>query len=189
MEGLTPRTPNSPASLLQATDHARALLRRAQILLAVLAVLVAVAVGVLAAASRGAAATPHHPETVQAELLEAARPAESTVAGVLVPVAAQWIDPRGQPYSGTVLAPAGLPSGATVTVVLDGGGGTVMEPPRPVAGPAATGLLAGAGTLGACWGLLALAGGVWRTRLTARDNRVLAREWARVEPVWSRRRV
>ncbi|WP_214407931.1 hypothetical protein [Pseudonocardia lacus] len=122
MEGLTPRPPNSSAALLRATDHARVLLRRAQVLLAVFAVLVAVAIGLLAAASRAAA------------------------------------------------PPAHL--------------GAVVEPP-----PTAAGLVAGIGTLAVCWGLLALAGAIWRARLAAHDRRALAREWARVEPVWSHRRV
>ncbi len=37
--------------------------------------------------------------------------------------------------------------------------------------------------------VLALTGAIWRSRLAARDDRRLVREWARVEPVWSRRRV
>jgi hypothetical protein len=182
-----PHPPNSLIALLRATDDARALLRRAQALLAVAAVVVAVAVGVLAAASRAAAA-PARPDTTRAELLGPARAAEVAVAGALVPVAAQWTGPRGEPHSGTVRAPAGLPAGAAVTVALDGSG-AVVEPPPAVAGPTATGLVAGFGTLAACWGLLAVGGGIWRARLTARDQRALGREWARVEPVWSRRRV
>lgn len=187
MEGLTPRPPNSSAVLLRATDHARALLRRAQFLLAVLAVLVAVAIGLLAGASRPSGTAPQ-PGTVRAELLEPAHGAEVAVAGATVPVAARWTDPSGEVRTGTVTAPAGLPAGAEVDVALDRGG-AVVAPPPAVAGPIATGLVAGTGTLVACWVLLAVAGGVWRSRLAARDRRDLAREWARVEPVWSRRRV
>jgi hypothetical protein len=187
VEGLTPRPPNSPVALLRATDHARVLLRRAELLLALLAVLIAVPVGVLAATARAAAPEPG-PATARAELLEPAHSPEVAVTGALVPVAAQWIDPRGELRSGTVRAPAGLPAGASVAVALDGSG-ALAEPSPPIAGPAATGLAAGAGVLVICWTVLALAGAIWRSRLAARDDRRLAREWARVEPVWSRRRV
>ncbi|MCO1656914.1 Rv1733c family protein [Pseudonocardia humida] len=173
--------------LLRATDHARALLRRAQLALAVLAVLIAVPVGVLAGASRADAPAPHH-DTARAELLEPALPAEAAVAGDLVPVEAHWLGPRGELHWGTLRAPAGLPAGASVTVALDDSG-AIVPPPPPVAGPTATGLAAGLGTLAICWSVLALAGAIWRARLAARDNRALTREWARVEPVWSRRRV
>jgi hypothetical protein len=174
-------------SLLHATDAAHALLRRAQVLLAGAAVVIAAVVGVLAGASR-AHPSPPGAGTTQAELLEPARAADVAVAGAPVPVAARWTGPHGEPHSGTVHVPAGLPAGAAVTIALDDGGAVVGTPPA-VAGPAGTGLVAGIGTLAACWGLLAVAGGIWRARLTARDRRTLAREWARVEPVWSGRRV
>jgi hypothetical protein len=58
----------------------------------------------------------------------------------------------------------------------------------PAGEPLVRGLLAGLGTLGACWGLLAGAGAVLRARLDARDARTWDGEWARVEPVWTGRR-
>jgi len=185
VEGPTPRPPNRSALLLRAIDRDRALLRRAQLALAALAVLIAVPIGVLAGASR-AAATPEITTTL-AELLHAAAPAEAAVAGELVPVTARWSGPDGEPRRGTLHAPAGLPAGAAVPVALDGDG-AVVEPPAPVAGPVATGVVAATATLVVCWSALAVAGAVWRARLTARAQRGLAREWARVEPIWSERR-
>ena len=59
--------------------------------------------------------------------------------------------------------------------------------PAASADPLLTGVLAGLTTLFACWGLLAVAGSVWRARLAARDRRDWAADWARVEPSWSGR--
>jgi hypothetical protein len=67
--------------------------------------------------------------------------------------------------------------------------GLLAAAAAPAPSPVATGVIAGLGTLAACWSLLGLAGALWRSRLAARDARETAREWARVEPFWSRRTI
>ena len=59
--------------------------------------------------------------------------------------------------------------------------------PAATADPLVTGALAGLTTLFACWTVLAVACGVWRARLAARDRLDWAADWARVEPRWSGR--
>jgi hypothetical protein len=75
-----------------------------------------------------------------------------------------------------------------LAVLIGTAAGALAGASAPAA-PLATGLTVCAGTVAVCWALLGLAGAVCRRRLADRDSRDWGREWALVEPVWSRRTV
>ncbi len=94
---------------------------------------------------------------------------------------------RATDHARLVLRRAQLALGA-LAVLIGTTVGALAGASAPAA-PLATGLTVCAGTVAACWALLRLAGSVWRRRLADRDSQDWGREWALVEPVWSRRTV
>lgn len=186
MDLRTPREHGGPASaaLLRPTDHARRAVRRAQLLLGLVAVVVAVPVGI--AAGQGSPGPSSGRLSVSAELLEPAPAAETAVTGAAVPTPARWSTPDGATHTGRLWAEAGLARGAQVTATIDPSGRPV-EPGSPAEDPSVTGLLAGTAVVVTCWVLLVLAGIAAHRRLAALDSRRWAAEWARVEPLWSGR--
>jgi hypothetical protein len=174
----------------RATDRAEDLAAWLLMSLALLAVVGALVVGHGAfdlARTRG-----HAPGAlpVQAVLLADAVPAPTTEPGRLpspvqrVPVA--WSDGDGAERTTEVVVAAPLPAGAEVTVWVDRQGQPAMGP----AGRAqAVAFGAGVGLTVAifAWALLAVAWGGVQRWSAARTAAWWAREWARVEPRWSRR--
>lgn len=141
------------------TDYARALLHKAQIALALLAVPLAAAVGF--AVAGWAPATTAGPAAAGVVL----RTVSEIVTGVdLLPTT-----------SGSVGALARAEEIAQ-RVPADAADGSVLS-----------GVLAGLSTLGICWALLATGTALWRRRLVERDLRDWAAGWAQVEPLWSDR--
>ena len=152
----TPRE-HRAGHLMRSTDHARLLLRKAQLGLAFLAVPVAVTIGVIAA-----------------------DPAGFTLAA---PVAHAALE---QPESGTAdigpIEPGSISALARTEDVAE----RVLAEPDPPNRPI-NGLTAGLCTLAGCWALLGGAAAIWRRRLAGRDLDDWAAGWARVEPSWSDR--
>jgi hypothetical protein len=152
-----------------------------------LAVAMAVPVGVVVAGRQIAAAPASGAVTVQAELLEPALAAEmAVVVDGAVPTRARWTTAGGVVRTGLVWADAGQPRGELVAVEVDTAGGVLNGHPR-TEDPLLTGLLAGTATLLCCWVVLAVVAVAWRARLAARDAVCWATDWARFEPVWSGR--
>jgi hypothetical protein len=88
-----------------------------------------------------------------------------------------WVDHRGRlTWSGTCAPPADPP-----------GGPRTCGPPSRGAEALAFGVVAGLAAVAAAWVVLALAWSGVRRVTTARNAASWAREWARVEPLWSRR--
>ncbi|HVL85149.1 MAG TPA: hypothetical protein VM367_12805 [Pseudonocardia sp.] len=179
--------PDGP-SLLRPTDRARQVIRRAEILLGAVAVLLAVLVGSAVHASeleRARAGSALGP--VPAVLLEASPfPAQAHVMGAPVPVAARWTAPDGTPRTGRLWAEPGLPAGATVPVWVDGHGLRADAPLSPAMARLG-GWLAGIGTAVGCGILLLGLAGLARRVLDVADDRRWSAEWARIEPRWSGR--
>lgn len=178
---------SSPAgpTLLRPTDRARHHLRRLQIALGLLAVVVAVPVGTVAAAS-----SPRAPDrsagTAQAELMQASATSDMSMISSAAPVPARWRTPRGTTRTGLVWVDVGLERGAVVTVALDADG-AVISTARPPESPVVAGLVAGSAMLMCLWAVVGGVGAACRSRLDARDQQRWTDEWARVEPVWSGR--
>jgi len=146
--------------LLRTTDYARLLLRRAQLALALLAVPVAMTVGVVVTGM----AQPGPAATVSATAVDALHTTYDALS-------------RIELRPGSLGAPARADEIARdlTTSAVDQ--------------PTVNGLLAGLSTLGCCWTLLGATGAIWRRRLDDRDLRDWAAGWARVEPRWSGRTV
>lgn len=105
----------------------------------------------------------------------------------VVRVDAHWAAPDGTAHTGRVPAAAGAPAGSVVTVWIDGDG-RVTTPPVDEAGAVVIGGVTAGGLLVAGGALLALCWTAVRF-VTGRCNaRRWEREWARVEPEWSRNR-
>lgn len=185
MDPHPPRDADDPGgSLIRLTDRARRALRRAQVLLGALAVVIAIPVG---AAAAGAVSTPPADAgTVQAVLLAPATTPAAAVTGAQIPTPARWAMPDGGMRTELVWVESGLAPGTTVTVPLDAFGGAAAPKIRPE-DPRVTGVLAGTATLFVCWALLAIAAAVGRARMDAIDDRSWATGWAEVEPIWSGR--
>jgi hypothetical protein len=181
----TPRDDDPGPSLVRATDRARHALRRAQLVLGVLAIGVAVLVGA-AAGGQEVATAPAGTTLAQAELLEPSPMPEAAMLNPTLGTRARWATTDGLLRTGSLRVDAGLPTGAMVTVTVDATGAVVNARTRTTE-PHLTGLTAGLSTLLACWAVLGLCAVLCRARLDALDARQWAVDWARVEPEWSGR--
>ncbi len=146
--------------LMRSTDHARSLLRKAQLGLAFLAVPVAVTIGVIAA-----------------------DPAGFTLAAPVAQAALGQYHPGTADIGPTSIEPGSISALARAEDVAE----LVLAEPDPQNRPI-SGLTAGLCTLAICWALLGGAAAIWRRRLAGRDLDDWAEGWARVEPSWSDRR-
>jgi hypothetical protein len=101
-------------------------------------------------------------------------------------VPAVWTAPDGTERTVEVVVPEPLPAGSAVTAWVERETGTATTPPSATEA-AAVGVGAGLGVVAVAASLLL---GAWCAVrwATGRHNAAAwAREWARVEPVWSRR--
>jgi hypothetical protein len=136
----------------------------------------------------GDAASRH---VVEAVLLEAVPPG---LAGVetgtrpLVTVPARYVDRRGVEHVAPVTVRQELPAGARVPVSVDAEG-RVASPPMSASRALATALAVGVAVAAALAVLLLLAWFALRGVLGRLNAAAWAREWARVEPHWTRRAV
>lgn len=171
---------------MRSTDRVRLVLRRAQVVLGLAAVVIAVPIG-LAAADAAPETPPADVTTVvPAELLASSPALDAAVVGAAVPATARWTSTDGTVRSGELWVDAGLAEGSVVAAPLDAAG-ELVDHVLQTEDPWVTGLLAGAGTVLTCWGLLAAVCAAWRSRLALRDSLDWAAGWARVEPGWSGR--
>lgn len=182
-----PRGPDGPAlPLMRSTDRVRQVLRRAQIVLGLAAVVIAVLIGLAAADAAPRPTSAGVTTTVQAELLASSPTLDAAVVGAAVPATARWTSSDGTIRSGELWVDAGLARGSVVTAPMDAAG-ELVDQVLGTEAPWVTGLLAGVGTLLSCWGLLAGVCALWRSRLALRDSLDWAAGWAHVEPRWSGR--
>ncbi len=156
----TPRDRRDGVTLPRYTDHARLLLRRAQYALALMAVPVALTVGMIAA----------EPGTVE-----------------LTPAVSQIMADAGSPWmSGRPVGPDAVSALARAEAVAHRVDASATPDPRD---RREAGLFVLVVTLVLCWSMLLVAGAIWRHRLAVCDDRDWADGWARVEPRWSDRTV
>jgi hypothetical protein len=158
--------------------------------LGLLAVLGAVVVGraahdaALEPAGVGAAAP------VSVELLADAPPGLTSGGPAAAPapwVPVAWTAADGTEETGEIAVRGPVRAGTTVAAWVDRDGRVTTSPPRHTSEAVAFGLGAGLTTAALAWAVL---GVVWSgvCRMTAvRNDTAWAREWARVEPLWSGR--
>lgn len=103
-----------------------------------------------------------------------------------VPVPARWTSPAGTPVEGDVLARPTTRAGDTVVLWTTSDGRPTSPPMTPAAVRRSTCVLTGL-----CWAGTVVAAALLHVALcrllASRADRRWAREWARVEPTWSRR--
>lgn len=115
-----------------------------------------------------------------------ARAAGQSIRAPLPPVPVSWTSTDGTEQTGELLVRAPLAAGTAFTAWRDRDGRLTASPPRHGAEAVVFGVGAALTTGALAWVLLvALWLGVHRLT-TARNDALWTREWARVEPVWSR---
>ena len=175
--------------LVRGTDRIEDLVAWLLVSLGLLAALGAVLVGAAAHdAARGpgrlTAAVP-----VSVVLLADVPPAPAATQRFPSPlprVPVSWTAADGVEQTGELGLRAPLSAGDEVTAWLDRDGRLSATPPQHASEAVAIGVGAGLTTAAMAWALLS---GMWsgvRRATAARNDAAWAREWARVEPVWSR---
>jgi len=174
---------------LKRTSHRVEFASRVVVLLVVLlSVPVALAVGTAVRSDLATVARQQSAERTQVTAVVTADAValEDASPRVRVPVPAEWTSPTGTPVEGEVLARPTTRAGDTVVLWTTSDGRPTSPPLTPAAVRRSTCVLTGL-----CW-----AGTVVTTvllhvalcrLLASRADRRWAREWARVEPTWSRR--
>ena len=103
-----------------------------------------------------------------------------------IPVPARWTSPDGTPVQGDVPAHPATRAGDTLTLWTTADGRRVDEPMTPGEVWRSTLALVGVGWAGGLSAVVLLHAALCRLLERQRDRR-WTREWARVEPTWSRR--
>jgi hypothetical protein len=103
-----------------------------------------------------------------------------------VPVPARWTSPGGTPVEGDVPAHPSVRAGDTLTVWTTADGRRADEPMTPSEVWHSTLVLVAVGWVGGLGSVVLLHASLCRLLERRRDRR-WTREWARVEPTWSRR--
>jgi hypothetical protein len=161
------------------------LLAWAVILAPALAVSAVVATAAYHTDSHTAAVQATHRHVVSATTLAAAPPAPSASYNWPAErtVLAQWRYQAGPVHTGTISVPEGAPQGTVVSIWVNDTG-QLTTPPRTTAdivfASIPRGLVTLAGLMPACWCAYTL----YRRRRVAA---ALARDWERMEPLWSGR--
>jgi hypothetical protein len=162
-------------------------------LLVSLGLLAALGAVLLGRAAHDAALSPGRlggPTPVRAVLLADVPRAPSSAqptASPLPRVPVEWTAVDGTEETGELVLRAPMPAGAAVDAWVDREGRLTATPPPRTAEAIAFGVGAGLAAGALAWGLLVLAwSGVCRLT-AARNDAAWAREWERVEPMWSRR--
>jgi hypothetical protein len=101
-----------------------------------------------------------------------------------VPVS--WTSPDGTEQTGELAVRSPLPAGAAITAWLDREGRLAPAPPQHSSEAVAFGVGAALTAAAVAWALLSAVWSAVRRTVTARNDAAWTREWARVEPVWSR---
>jgi hypothetical protein len=172
--------------LVRTTDRLEDLVAWLLMSLALLAAFGAVLLGHSVYGASAAGRTAGHATAVRAVLLADVPPVPTdTPSPRSVP--AVWTDADGAEHTVELLMTAPLPAGTEITAWVDRFGQVVTPPAEQPAEAAALGVGAALAVVALTWTLLAAA---WMRirRATARRNAATwAREWALVEPEWSRR--
>jgi len=177
------------SALRRRTDRLESVLLLGTILLGLLAVPAAAAVGTTVDHKSEQAAARHRAEVrqVQARTLEDAANVYTAVPGqVESRVRVGWLDEAGFPQEGRTYVSVGTKIDTEVTIWLDRSG-AVARPPRQAGENAALGIAAGMGVAVASW--LILTGAFWLGRLPLDRRRAKdwEREWEQVAERWNRR--
>lgn len=185
-----PAGPAAPPLPVRGTDRVEDLTAWLLVSLGLLAAIGAVLVG---RAAHDAALDPAQadgPMAVQAVLLADVPPAPTAgqpAASPLPRVPVAWTAADGVERTGELMLRAPLPAGTAVSAWLDGEGRLSAGPPQRTSEAVAFGVGVGLTAGGLAWAVLTLLWSAVCRRTTARNAAAWAREWARVEPVWSRR--
>lgn len=158
--------------------------------LALLAVLGAVGVGRAAHAAALAPGRTDHDSPVRVVLLADVPPAPTAdrrFEFVPPPVPVSWSAGDGVERIGELALRSPLPAGAEVTAWADPEGRLSATPPEHASEAVAFGVGAGLTTVAGVWAALTLLWAALRRVTAARNAAAWEREWAGVEPVWSRR--
>jgi hypothetical protein len=179
-----------PALPVRRTDRTEDLVAWLLVSLGLLAALGAVLVG---RAAHDAALGPERlagPTPVRAVLLADVPPpptAGQRMASPLPRVPVAWTAADGTEQTGELVVRTPLPAGAEVPAWLDREGRLTASPPQRGSEAVAFGVGAALTTAALAWALLVLAWSAACRVTAARNAAAWAREWARVEPQWSRR--
>ena len=101
-----------------------------------------------------------------------------------VPVS--WMAADGTEQTGELVVHAPMTAGSAVTAWLDREGRLASTPPRHAMEAVAFGVGAALTVVAVAWALLSAAWSAVRRATATRNDAAWTREWARVEPVWSR---
>jgi hypothetical protein len=174
---------------LKRTSHTVEFVSRVVVLLVVLlSVPVALAVGTAVRSDLAAVARQQADERTQVTAVvtsDAVAPADASPR-VRIPVPARWTSPDGTPVEGQVLARPTTRAGDTLVLWTTSDGRPTGPPMTPAAVRRSTLVLAGLGWAGTVVTAVLLHVALCRL-LASRADRRWEREWARVEPTWSRR--
>ncbi len=174
---------------LKRTSHTVEFVSRVVVLLVVLlSVPVALAVGTAVRSDLAAVARQQADERTQVPAVvtaDAVIPADVSPRTRL-PVPARWTAPDGTPVDGQVLARPTTRAGDTLPLWTTSDGRPTGAPMTPAQVQRSTLVLVGLGWAGTVVATVLLHVALCRL-LASRADRRWAREWARVEPTWSRR--
>jgi hypothetical protein len=179
----------APSVLARPTDRTEDLVAWLLVALGMLAALGAVVVGV---AAHRAALSPGElgdATPVRATLLADVPPAPTGAQRTQSPlprVPVSWTSADGTEQTGELAVRSPLAAGAAVTAWLDREGRLTLAPPQHASEAVAFGLGATLTAGAAAWALLFAVWSAVRRATAVRNDAAWTREWARVEPVWSR---
>jgi hypothetical protein len=174
---------------LKRTSHTVEFVSRVVVLLVVLLSLpVALAVGTAVGSDLAAMARQQADDRRQVSAVVTAdvvAPADASPR-TQIPVPARWTDPDGTPVDGEVLARPTTRAGDTLLLWTTSDGRPTGAPMTPAQVRRSAVVLAGLGWAGSVGAAVLLHVALCEL-LAHRADRWWAREWARVEPTWSRR--
>jgi hypothetical protein len=174
--------------LKRTSDTVEFVSRVAVLLVVLLSVPVALAVGTAVRSDLAATARQQAEERTRVTAVvtaDAVAPADAPPR-TRVPVPARWTSPGGEPVEGEVPARPTTRAGDTLTLWTTADGRRSDEPMTPAEVRRSTLVLVGAGWAGSVGAAVLLHTALCRLLDRLRDRR-WTREWARVEPTWSRR--
>ncbi len=174
--------------LKRGSDRVEALSRLLVLLVVLLSVPVALTVGTVVRSELAAMAQEQADERTR---VTAVATADAAVRGEVsprarVPVPARWTSPSGTPMRGDVPARPATRTGDTLTLWTTADGRRADEPMTSTEVWRSTLVLVGVGWAGGLGAVVLLHTALCRLLERQRDRR-WTREWARVEPTWSRR--
>lgn len=174
--------------LKRGSDTVEYVSRLLVLLVVLLSVPVALTVGTVVRSDLAAMAQEQAEERTRVTAVVTADPAAraDTSPRARVPVPARWTSPGGTPVEGDVPVHPATRAGDTLTLWTTADGHRADEPMTPAEVRRSTLVLVGVGWAGGLGAVVLLHVALCRLLERQRDRR-WTREWARVEPTWSRR--